>query len=752
MEKFAKRPISYDQDDVKYLTSLGFDVEFAQLLNFRGVTIENAKEYFDDSYFFMHNPLLMSNMDKAVELVANAIGNNKKILIYGDYDADGLTATAILKLFFCQKGINVDYIIPTREEGYGLHVDLVVDRYEQSPFDILITVDCGISNKEEIKEIEQRTGITVLVTDHHELPEVLPDCVCINCKMGYPFAYLSGAGVALKLVEALSDRQTALLYSDLASVGTIADMMPLQNENRQIVKYGLKNIRHRGLLKLSETTKCDKIITASNMALKICPKINSAGRVGDPYKALDLLLMSEKATQGAVNELIECNTMRQNLLEAVIVDANRQLADIDFSKEKMLFLAGEDWPKGILGIGANRFKENLKMPVAFLAKEGNEFIGSARAGDEINLHELFSAVSDLLVRFGGHKGSVGFSVLQSNLPELKKRINSLLSNLKVKPIQTYYDLHFTRDWLEQSNFDNLAYLEPYLPNDRPVFYVEDFCVVAGTFGNGNLKFTLNCGLEIKAFGASFIQYLRALKSGAECKVCFYLERDKYTNKLFGSLVDIELTNSLKFDDLYACNFLARIDNNKRSLNKIDIMQAKEIICDNRNVLVVFNNYLDFEYANKFFDFEEFVLEFFCQKNYSDKVILISPERLDSLSRYKNVLIFANNDGFNLFFENDYFYVNFDLPRPTYLNDINIDRKICAEVYNAITVCNVKNYTLHDFFDSQFFYCNRKQFFMAIAVFKELGLVELEKDKIIRVNFEKKNLTDSKLFNMFSKKI
>jgi len=754
MGKFTRRPIVYDPKEVDYLISLGFDVEFAQLLNSRGVSANNINEYIDDNFFYMHDPYRMLNMDKAVSAIKTAIESNHKILIYGDYDADGLTATAILKLFLDSNKVINDVYIPTREDGYGLHVDLLLDKYRKEPFDLLITVDCGISNKAEIAEIENKIGIKVVVTDHHELPEDLPNCICINCKMGYPFAYLSGAGVALKLVEALSDRETALKYVDLAMVGTIADMMPLEDENRQIVKFGLKNMSHRGLLKLAEVTKCDKQLTASSMALKICPKINSAGRVGVPYKALDLLLMSERATQEAVKALLDCNALRQNLLEGVISEANDQVANLDFTKEKMLFLHGESWPKGILGIGANRFKEIFKKPVAFLTKDGDEYIGSARSNDDINLHGLFSSVSDLLVRFGGHKGSVGFSVLKSNLVALKERINLELSNYVAKPIQTYYDLHFSSYWLEQKNYEKLSCLEPYLPNDKPIFYLEDFCTSVGTFGNGNLKFTLGCGLEIKAFGASCLQFLRPLKTGAECRVCFYLEVDKYTNKLFGSLVDIELKNSLQFDELYASNYFARlVTKEKISPNKIGLDQAREILSFS-NVAVVFNSYLDYEYAKRYFTFDEYSLEFFCQKTYSDRLVIISPDKMEYLSRYKNILVFANYEDYNLDFGDNVFYVDLNLPTPSYINalDIFVDRRVCIEVFNAISVCKIEKYYLHDFFDNQFFYCNRMEFFASIAIFRELGLIEIINEKIIKVNFDKKNLTDSSLFNKLNKRI
>lgn len=750
MEKFAKRPISYNSRDVDYFTSLGFDTEFAQLLSSRGVTEANSIWYLDENQFFMHDPFNMTNMDKAVQILVKAMKDRKKILIYGDYDADGLTASAILKLFFDRNGVPCKVIIPTRDEGYGLHFDLVNKHYIEEKFDLLITVDCGISNKDEINEIKKNLDVEIIVTDHHEMPSNLPDCICINCKLGYPFAYLSGAGVALKLVEALSNRDTALEYCDLAAIGTIADMMPLTDENRHIVKYGLKNMRHRGLLKLAETTKCDKNLTASATALKICPKINSAGRVGVPTKALDLLLMRDRASSEAVNALIECNTLRQNLLEKVIYEANLQLQNIDFSKEKMLFFVNDDWPKGILGIGANRFKETFKMPVAFLTKEGDNYVGSVRANEEINLYELFSSLSDKLIRFGGHKGSVGFSVKKDNLLLLQQLINEKLYYHTEKNLQTFYDLTFSGYWLERENYEKLAVLEPYLPNEKPIFYVEDFCVQAGTFGNGNLKFTLNCGLEVKAFGNTFLQYLRALKSGAECKLCFYLEIDKYTNKIFGSLIDIELKNSLKFDDLYACNFLLRtVSKDLNSKNKINLIQTQNLLKGN-NVIAVFNSYLDYERIKEFLDFREFSVDFFCQKNYSDKAVIISPEKLDVLNKYKQILVFSEYEDFCLDFGKNAKYVEIKLETPTFLTNINIDRKICAEVFSAISVCNMKYYDTHTLFENQFFYCDRRQYYTAIAVFRELGLIKLENESIISIFKDKKNLIDSELFKRFSK--
>ena len=181
----------------------------------------------------------MVNMREAAETISYLIETGGSVLIYGDYDADGLSASSILSLFFTDSGIENNVIIPTRDEGYGLHADKVIRAFKRNYYDLVITVDCGISNAEEVAKIVEELGVEVIVTDHHELPEVLPDCLCVNPKLGYDYPYLSGAGVAWKLVEALVGREAATKYSVLAAIGTIGDIMPMQDENRSIVKLGL---------------------------------------------------------------------------------------------------------------------------------------------------------------------------------------------------------------------------------------------------------------------------------------------------------------------------------------------------------------------------------------------------------------------------------------------------------------------------------------------------------------------------------
>ena len=318
-QKYTKRHVS-DEDSVNYLLSKGLSRSIAEILVARGINESNYEDFVNDTASF-HSPLEMANMSAAVETINYAVECGGKILIYGDYDADGLTASSILSLYFSDNGVENDVIIPTRDEGYGLHAENVFRAFERDYYDLVITVDCGISNAEEVEKIQSELGVEVIVTDHHELPAVLPDCICVNPKLGYPFPYLAGAGVAWKLVQALSGMEVAAKYSDLACVGTIGDIMPLQDENRALVKLGLANMRHKSLLRLAELSNCGAEITCSDISMRIAPKINAAGRVGYPRAALDVLLSRDKADNAKISKLLELNEQRKQMLDEIVAQS-----------------------------------------------------------------------------------------------------------------------------------------------------------------------------------------------------------------------------------------------------------------------------------------------------------------------------------------------------------------------------------------------------------------------------------------------
>ena len=288
----------------------GMPIPLAEALSAKGVSAAEMQGYFGCDV--CHSPFEMKNMREAAEVVSMVMEQQGSILVCGDYDADGLTASSILYLYFTDNGVDCDVIIPTRSKGYGLHADMVKQAFEKKFYDLVITVDCGISNRDEVAQITDDLGVEVIVTDHHELPQQLPDCICVNPKLGYPFAGLSGAGVAFKLVQALGGE--ASRYALLAAIGTIGDIMPMRDENRYIVSLGLQNLNHKSIAKLAELSKCKTPLTANDVAMKIAPKINAAGRVENPDSALSVLLARDKVNSAAVNKLIQLNEQRKQLV------------------------------------------------------------------------------------------------------------------------------------------------------------------------------------------------------------------------------------------------------------------------------------------------------------------------------------------------------------------------------------------------------------------------------------------------------
>ncbi|MBR5145319.1 MAG: DHH family phosphoesterase, partial [Clostridia bacterium] len=290
--RYKQREFNFDFQDIKVVSErFGFDDQNDFLLKKFGVNSDVATDFFSDGEKGLLDPFLMKNMDIAVEKINFAKENNHKILIFGDYDADGISAAAILKLFFDETGIDSFVYLPKRSEGYGLKIETLMRLYKEEKFDLVVTVDCGITAVDEVEFIKKILRVDVLVTDHHEPGEKLPNCVCINPKLGYPFRDLSGSGVALKLVQALSSYEVAKSFCDLASIGTIADIMPMESENRAIVKIACRNVNNLGLKELLIANKIEiNKLDCNSMAIKVCPKINAAGRVDEPMVALDLLL------------------------------------------------------------------------------------------------------------------------------------------------------------------------------------------------------------------------------------------------------------------------------------------------------------------------------------------------------------------------------------------------------------------------------------------------------------------------------
>ncbi len=465
-------------------------------------------EFLSDELVFS-NPYELPDMPRAVERIETAKQKGEIVAVCGDYDVDGVTASAILYTYLKDNGYNVVCSIPKRlESGYGLHND-TIDELKEKNVSLMITVDNGISAAEEI-EYAKSLGIDTVVTDHHLPSQKLPDAVAVvdahlpQCQM--EFKDYAGVGIAYMLVCALERvpcEEMLERYGDLAALGTVADMVPLVSENRMLVKEGLKvlNARKRiGLNSLVElTTIGDKKIDEQNIAFTIAPRINAAGRMGNSMRAFELLTETDgqKAVELA-KEIFDENVLRRATESEITDCAIKQILEQKLYKNRFITVYGEQWHNGVLGIVAARLTERFGKPTAVLSIEGNVARGSARSVEGFDLFEALSSCSDTLIQLGGHKMAAGLSVERDKIPEFSEKINRYAAALSTVPVSTLtLDCRLNPLGATINTLDATLCLSPYgCGNTEPVFGLMGMTVYAihplGANGN-TLKITLKRG-------------------------------------------------------------------------------------------------------------------------------------------------------------------------------------------------------------------------------------------------------------------
>ena len=472
----------------------------------RGLDTPQAVEDFfsADSDFF--DPFSILDMDRAAERILQALERDEKIAVYGDYECDGVTATAILYQYFVSIGANAVYYIPERDgEGYGLNAAAVQSLSEQG-VGLIVTVDNGISAVAEVNLVK-RLGLDIVITDHHQPGDTLPDAAAVvdphrkDC--GSPYRYLCGAGVALKLVAALEDgnMDSAVEYfGDLAAIGTIGDVVPLTGENRKLVKRGLQmlqNTENMGLNALLQLAGLeDKTLTAENVAFGIVPRINAAGRMGSARLAMELLLCeSEEEAADLAQKINDLNKQRQQQEIFIMEDIERLLSEHpEKLKERVLVLAGENWHHGVIGIVSAKISERFSKPNLLISVDGKEATGSARSFGEFSLFKALTSCSSLLTKYGGHKQAAGFSLPTENIEGFSREINRYAREyFDEMPRYTYViDRTLTAEEMTVENIEQLELLQPFgAENQSPVFLVKQLKVSAITplSDNKHIKIT-----------------------------------------------------------------------------------------------------------------------------------------------------------------------------------------------------------------------------------------------------------------------
>lgn len=531
----------------------GLDPLLCLLLTGRGITAPDEAMDFLVGNELQSDPFSYIDMDAAVDRVQRAIDEGESIAVYGDYDADGITATVLLYSYLRSKGARVVYRLPRRDgEGYGLHNENI-DEMASCGVQLIITVDNGISAADEV-DYANRLGIDVVVTDHHQPPEILPSAVAVvdphrkDCPA--EFKDLAGVGVAFQLVCALEGDPDRVLqeYGDLVALGTLADVMPLHGDNRILVRRGLQCINHPnarvGLRRLREFGGAERALNAVGVAFTIAPRINAAGRMGDPYRAAELLLCeNEEEADALATEIHQLNNDRQLAEGAILKELLLAVdKDIDLLSQRVLVVWGEGWHHGVLGIIAARMMERFGKPCIVLSVDNGIARGSGRSLKGFSLYDALRSCDECLLGYGGHEQAAGLTVEASRLQEFVERINRFAAETApLMPVaELGLDCRLRPGQINTEMLDVLSALEPIgAGNPRPVFGLVRMVLerVEAVGGGKHLRLTLSRdGARITAMKFSTTPDAFAYAVGETVDLAVVLDRNEYHGNTSVSIV------------------------------------------------------------------------------------------------------------------------------------------------------------------------------------------------------------------------
>ena len=667
--------------------------EISQILSNRGIYNEKDAEIFmNPSLEYLRDPFLMKDMKKATDRIKKAIENKERIYIYGDYDVDGVSSTSVLYLYFKSIDFPVKYYIPNRlEEGYGINED-AIKKIHDDGCDLIITVDCGITSVKEV-ELANDLGIDVIITDHHECQSEIPDAFAIvNPKQedcNYPFDMLCGCGVAFKMIQALTDEEefkTSMFdYLEIVTLATICDIVPLVDENRIIVKNGLKLMKEGKNLGLRELIKVCGIETnkigSSHIGFSVGPRINASGRLGYSYLGVQLFTTDIEEEAKEIANILEAKNIERQMIESKMYKEAEDLISSDerYKDDKVLVIAKKGWQHGIIGIVASKLTEKYYKPTILLTIEDDEATGSARSIKGFSIFDALVSCKDLMNKFGGHEQAAGLALDAKNIEELRKRVNEIADyNLTkedlIENIKVEYELEEESVTLDL--VDDLHKLEPFgLSNPSPRFIMRDL-LLTNIFKMGKNKQHLKIMVEneksYECVGFNMSYLSDNFQIGDKIDVLFQLDENNYNNerKVQFLLKDIRLshpksssTNDLSIElfekispadenSLYSINMseedlLIDTDGNK-DINIFDYIEE--------NTLVIANTLNGFYRALSDISLTEIDYEInFNQINEkNNKVQLIFSPNIDKidLKRYNSIILYDY-----LYNKGEYSYLN-----------------------------------------------------------------------------------------------
>lgn len=538
----------------EYADQLNSSPVLARILLNRGIeNIETARRFLKPELSHLHDPFLLAGMQDAVERIAAAITNKEKILIYGDYDVDGTTATSMLLLFFRNLGQDVGFYIPDRLlEGYGLSEKGMVFAKENG-LDLIITVDCGITAVDEVK-LANEFGIDVIICDHHQPAQDLPPAMAIlnpkreDCT--YPFKELAGVGVAFKLLQALQrhlalDESTVMRFLGLVSIGSSADIVPLVDENRVIVKHGLQSLsepKSIGLEALIDSSGLsDREIGTGQVVFVLAPRINAVGRMGDAGRAVRLLTSDNKQQAKNIATILESENRRRKSIDEETFSQAFEIIESDFNpgEESFFVLHKNGWHPGVIGIVASRLVEKFYRPTLMIATDEKGLgRGSARSIAGFNIYEALKECEDLMVNFGGHKYAAGLTIEIENIPLLREKLSQIaakqLTDDLLKP-KLSIDSEIRLHEIDGQLIKLINRMAPFGPqNMRPLFLSKGLHVVGtpSVVGRNHLKLKVRQdGVIMDAIGFDLGEKIYRISPGEQdVEMVYIIDENEYKGR------------------------------------------------------------------------------------------------------------------------------------------------------------------------------------------------------------------------------
>ena len=718
---------------------------------------------------FMHpsrerfiSPFKMRGMKEVVELITKARDDCWGVVVFGDYDADGICAATILGKALKDFGIEAEVVVPERRHGYGLSEGIINDVFEEYFPQLVITVDCGISCAEEVEYIKMM-GSEVIVTDHHELPEKIPDCICINPKFDDDYIYdnLCGAGVAFKLACALIGID-AYKYLDFAAIATVADSVPLTGENRDIVYEGLKQInRLPAQCYASFLNKAEGKVTSHVLAFSIAPKINAAGRMGDADSAL---MLFNSTNEGEIFELstklVEYNLERQKYCDELYLSA-KQMLKARGEIGNVIMLCNENWNAGFVGIVAARLADEYSRPAILFVKNGEMLKGSARSVENVNIFEALRACSEYIAEFGGHSQAAGVNVTEENFEPLYNAINRYIGEHYTSEdfVPTIY-INGTLDKEYSERFaQELEMLEPYgVGNRRPLFEMDVTSAPVKPIKAGSQHVSVkNDFIEMMYFGGN--RFATLLESSAPKKLIFEYNISSFRGK--------EYVKGFVRDVIYDRN-AGKLASEEIALSAVNILSYPKANCQKQfigkeeveNLMAncgafgtVFIAY-DYDTVTSFDNAKLLNIDLFVTSSKNGaSVILLAPTADVDLSVYTNVVLLGGGVGERIPALNGksvYIYKSGKIPE--FFGELNCQREDLLKIFSNLSanVGNIEGATAEEVARRCELGYSKLQVLFALKVFEQLSLVSFSSGRLKIHRGVKTDLKSSELYYLVSK--